>query len=137
MIFHSTTFAIFIYNRFIGTNFGMLDNQGQIQAILNGTTMQISDNISVLCATDKSNSNIEWRYNIVDSDSVASKTPNSVFSATTGFSILEISAEEPGMYTCVIDESISYSILTIDTASSISMSICKCILPQNVDHTIL
>ena len=100
----------------------MLDNQGQIKVMPNGTTMQISDNISVLCATDNSNSNIEWTYSIVSSGNVVSKTSNAVFSSITGFSILEISAEEPGQYTCVIDGAITYNILTIGTTSSISES---------------
>ena len=101
----------------------MLDNQGQIKVMPNGTTMQISDNISVLCATDNSNSNIEWTYSIVSSGSVVSKTSDAVFSPTTGFSILEISAEEPGQYTCVTDGSTTYNILTIGTTSSISKSL--------------
>ncbi|KAI6650359.1 hypothetical protein LOD99_6036 [Oopsacas minuta] len=102
-----------------GTNIGRIEGLNEITPLSNGTAIQPSTSVSIVCATDNSTSNIEWLYSIVGSDHVISKTSSADFNSTTGFSILEISAEEPGQYACVIDGSISHNIFILDPTSTI------------------
>ena len=89
-------------------------------ALANNTSIQISSDVSIVCATNSSTSIIEWSYSIVTNDDAVTITKVAAFNTETGFSILTVSPGDPGYYSCDIDGIISYGLLVLDPSSSIS-----------------
>ena len=110
---------IFTFHYSIGTGFGRVDELGEVTILENNTSIQISSSMSIVCATDKSTSVIEWSYRMGTSNIVTIITELTEFNTVTGFSILTIEPTDPGYYSCHIDSTVSYELLVLDPSSSI------------------
>ena len=94
------------------TNSISLSNSETIQ---NGSAIVITDDSSVInCIISNPGYSIEWFYRSQLGAVQTDVTSSSTFSAGTGVSTLNVSSNQPGYYSCVINTDIVYSFFVAD-----------------------
>ena len=59
------TISLKFYSEYYtGTSFERIDEFGEMTTLTNNTSIQISSSISIVCATDRNTSVIEWSYSM-------------------------------------------------------------------------
>ena len=94
------------------TNLISLSNSETIQ---NGSTIVITDDSAMInCIISNPGYSVEWFYKSQLEAVQTDATQSSTFSIRTGMSTLNVSSNQPGYYTCVINADIVYSFYVAD-----------------------
>ena len=81
------------------------------------TIVLMNEFITVSCSVSTPADGVQWYYRSYIDDEVINITSLSTFSIQTGVSSINVSSEQPGYYSCVINTSTLYTISIPDTAS--------------------
>ena len=86
--------------------------------IQNDSTLVLNnETITVSCGISNQTNRVHWYYKSYYDSEVIDKTSLSTFSVQTGVSSLEVSSNQPGYYSCVINANSLYTISIADTAT--------------------
>ena len=81
------------------------------------TIVLMNEFITVSCSVSTPADRVQWYYRSYIDDEVIDITSLSTFSIQTGVSSINVSSEQPGYYSCVINTSTLYTISIPETAS--------------------